>query len=275
MDHQLAEFHRSHFKKIVAHYFRNSNHVNVLLVQKMVQICVQSKTPQILLDIFFLAAQAGHKWDSEQARKFVEILSKFKVYNEDVFTVVNFFLNTSAESMEFKLIQPYLDKLVQNDQFEQLLYFFDKVRTSISRIAYKLDPKMSAAENNEALSKFEANKLALTKAVLSEFVNYLVEKRLFVQGELLFKNILQKKWLEKESDYLNGMTIYNENPEMFAAIYNDYKANESLTKNSAALTQIVKKVGANPIHLENIFRDILDVFVFSVALFQAEPGHNR
>lgn len=239
----------------------------------MVQVCIHSKTPQILLDIFFLTAHSGHNWTSDEAKKVIEILSKFKVYNEDVFTVVNYFLQSSSESMKFSMILPYLDKLVQNEQLEQLLYFFDKVRTTVSRISFKLDAKLTAAENNEALEKFEANKLALTKSILSDFVNYLVSKKLFTQGELLFKNILQKRWLEKESDYLNGLTIYNEDPEMFAAIYEDYKANESLAKNINALTQIVKKIGANPVQLEDIFSDLLDTFILSVGL--PDPERNQ
>lgn len=259
-----AEFKRSHFKKALAHYFRNAESVSASVIKTIFKVCKEAKSPQILLDVFFLSHQAGHKWTVTQAKDFVELLSRFKVYNEDAFTIVNFFITTYPDRMSFDLVVPYLNTLVKNQQFEQMLYFFDRVRTAVSTMHYQMDSELSSTENTSRLVKYEENQLALMKSLLSQFVNYLVSNNLLGQGELLYKNILQKRWLEKEEDYLNGLSIYSSTPDMFSAIYEDYKSNESLEKTSESITKVFSKVSKNILQLQIIFFDIVDTYLLSV-----------
>lgn len=166
--------------------------------------------------------------------------------------------------MSFSLLTPYLDALVKNRQFEQVLYFFDRVRTAVGMMHYEVDANLSSTENSNRLAKYEENQLSLMKSLLSQFVNYLVSNNLLEQGELLYKNILQKRWLEKEEDYLNGMAIYNNSPEMFSAIYDDFKSNEGLQKTTESITKVLNKVRKNILQLEIVFKDIVDTYLLTV-----------
>ena len=232
----------------------------------MLQVCSSSKCPQIAFDIFSLGLNSGHIWDQTQALAFIDSAQKFKVYNEDVLYLVSNFVDRSSEMLVLSMVKPYLDKLAKNDQVDYLLFFFDRTRLMMENKKYQYDDKKTAAENSTSLKEFENEKYRMMKQYLSDFVSFLVANSLFTQGELLYKNILEKKWLETHQDYLNGMVIYNENPMMFDSIYKSYKENESITKSVELLTEVLKRIQVKSILLVEVFTDIMDKYILSVVL---------
>ena len=97
-------------------------------------------------------------------------------------------------------------------------------------------------------------------------MSYLVNKRLFEQGELLFKNILTKKWLETQQDYINGMEIYINDADMFYSIYQDYKENTLIEKSQEHLEQIMSMILKNPLLHSKIFIDLMNTYVLNGGL---------
>lgn len=264
---QSEDFSRAGFKRMIAHIFKNAKTVSPLVLRAIFGVVLKYKTPQILTDVFYLGYMKGQPWNTDTVSQFIEVLSKFKIFHEEVLSILTHYSKVSEAPIEISMISKYFDKLVENSLHQELLYFFDRVSSLTEFKQYKLDTTKTAAQNNEGLKVFEEKKLQGLKDFLSSFVDYLVQKNLLEHGELLFKNLLNKKWLGKHSDYLNGLIIYKDNLEMFDKIYQDYKARAELEKGPKEIQGILNLIVQAPLLYPNIYYDILDNYIYSVGFW--------
>jgi hypothetical protein len=261
LERQAENFDRLEFKKLLTLYLSSVQQVSDHVLKAVISVCRQVKTPQILLDFFFLAGNRGTIWSSEHIKMFVECLQNFTVYNEEILSVLLHYIESTGQAITVDMLRPYFNRLVKNRQYEELLYFFDRSRTLNEQRRYRVNNSVSGTENTKLLGEFEERSLSEVKRFLSDFVSYLVENQLLEQGEMLYKSILQKKWLETQQDYINGLRIYNDDEEMFQNIYQDFKENPNVEKSQKHLEEVMEMIAKNPMLHGQLLHDIIDTYV--------------
>ena len=98
------------------------------VLKAIIAVCRQFKTPQILLDLYFVGSSKGINWSTEETKEFIDCLQNFSVYNEEILSIATHYIENSGLPLTVDLLEPYFNKLVANKQYEQLLYLFDRTR---------------------------------------------------------------------------------------------------------------------------------------------------
>jgi hypothetical protein len=87
LDHQVKNFKRKEFKRVMSHFalFSDKAGFNFPATLGMVsEICLEKKIPLTLLEFYYLVNFNGGKFSINEFRKMIDVLSKFKYYNDEI-----------------------------------------------------------------------------------------------------------------------------------------------------------------------------------------------
>ena len=182
LDHQVKNFKRKEFKRVMSHFalFSDKSGFNFPATLGMVsEICLEKKIPLTLLEFYYLVNFNGGKFSINEFRKMIDVLSKFKYYNDDILEISKKYVRDNDQaSLNVDLLEPYIDMLIATNKTESLMFTLDRMKEYIDSNKFQIIKTLSSKENTIKEEAHQVHLENLTKSLFKNFLNKLLSKDL-------------------------------------------------------------------------------------------------
>lgn len=148
---------RKEFKRICAHLMMYSQSISDEAIKLICKICSEHKIGVTLLEIMNLLNAKKIKVSYESLKEISASVQKYRNMESDL---VQFFRNYSEHSgisLETALFEQYIGSLTASEQYEKLNEFLETLKFELKIKEYKINEKLTPAENIEAEKKHKNN----------------------------------------------------------------------------------------------------------------------